>query len=95
MLTCLDGGDTWVYQADGTKGLVPNEPFVATLNKFGEAGWEMVQKDAGWETQRHAEFEWTLQHVPDSPRVMFAFKRLATDRPPDGVKVKKIGREDL
>ena len=33
-----------VWNADGTfKGLVPNEPVIVALNKFGQEGWELIQ----------------------------------------------------
>ncbi|MDR3718732.1 MAG: hypothetical protein P4K98_08010 [Bryobacteraceae bacterium] len=49
-ITRSNTGKTIVQKPNGDSGIVPNEPIIVTLNKFGQEGWELVKEQEGRES---------------------------------------------
>ena len=62
-ITKPTGGPASVSKPDCLSGLVPDEEIMATLNRFGHDGWELVQEAT----------------APDGSSVTYTMKRPVTD----------------
>jgi hypothetical protein len=61
LVTISNAGKTTVLQPNGASGVIPEQPMIVTINKFGREGWELIQENV----------------APDSSGVTLIMKRPA------------------